>query len=50
MSVNEQMIGTLPLLSHMKTQSISPENYTGEKGKGGCVSWRKGLRAMLHEI
>jgi hypothetical protein len=28
-------MGTLSRLSHMKTRSISPENYTGEKGKGG---------------
>jgi len=28
-------MGNLPLLSKAKTRSISPENFTGEKGKGG---------------
>ncbi len=28
-------LGNLPLLSDAKTRSISPENFTGEKGKGG---------------
>lgn len=28
-------IGNLPLLSKALTRSISPENFTGEKGKGG---------------
>ena len=28
-------MGNLPLLSKAKTRSISPENLTGEKGKGG---------------
>jgi len=28
-------IGNLPLLSKAETRSISPENFTGEKGKGG---------------
>lgn len=37
------MIGTLPLLSHMKTRSISPENYTGEKGKGGMCKLEEGF-------
>ena len=28
-------LGNLTKLSHAKTRSISPENFTGEKGKGG---------------
>ncbi len=28
-------LGNLAKLSHAKTRSISPENFTGEKGKGG---------------
>ncbi|HEX9973306.1 MAG TPA: DUF2961 domain-containing protein, partial [bacterium] len=28
-------MGNLPTLSKAKTRSISPENFTGEKGKGG---------------
>ncbi|MFN3465464.1 MAG: glycoside hydrolase family 172 protein [Terricaulis sp.] len=28
-------LGTLSRLSHAQTRSISPENFTGEKGKGG---------------
>ena len=28
-------LGNLPLLSNAKTRSISPENFTGEKGKAG---------------
>jgi hypothetical protein len=28
-------LGNLPRLSHAKTRSVSPENPTGEKGKGG---------------
>jgi hypothetical protein len=30
-------MGSLPRLSHAKTRSISPENFTGEKGKGGMA-------------
>src|SRR3569832_3036014 len=29
--------GNLSRLSHAKTRSISPENFTGEKGKGGMA-------------
>jgi len=31
-------LGNLSRLSNAKTRSISPENYTGEKGKGGMAS------------
>lgn len=31
-------MGMLPLLSSAKTCSISPENFTGEKGKGGMAT------------
>jgi hypothetical protein len=31
-------LGTLSLLSHAKSRSISPENFTGEKGKGGMAT------------
>ena len=30
-------MGNLPRLSDAKTRSISPENFTGEKGKGGMA-------------
>lgn len=30
-------MGNLPRLSNAKTRSISPENFTGEKGKGGIA-------------
>ena len=30
-------MGSLSKLSHAKTRSISPENFTGEKGKGGMA-------------
>ena len=28
-------LGSLPRFSRAQTRSISPENFTGEKGKGG---------------
>lgn len=31
-------LGNLSLLSHAKTRSLSPENFTGEKGKGGMAT------------
>ena len=31
-------LGNLSLLSHAKTRSISPENFTGEKGGGGMAT------------
>jgi hypothetical protein len=31
-------MGNLPRLSKAKTRSISPENFTGEKGKGGMAT------------
>jgi len=30
-------LGNLPLLSHAQSRSISPENFTGEKGKAGMA-------------
>lgn len=30
-------MGNLYRLSNAKTRSISPENFTGEKGKGGMA-------------
>ena len=30
-------MGNLYRLSNAKTRSISPENFTGEKGKGGML-------------
>jgi hypothetical protein len=35
-------LGNLPRLSNAKTRSISPENLTGEKGKGGMAKVGKG--------
>jgi len=38
-------MGNLSRLSHAKTRSMSPENLTGEKGKGGMATVGTGARA-----
>jgi hypothetical protein len=38
-------LGNLPRLSHAKTRSISPESFTGEKGKAGMATEGTGARA-----
>ena len=38
-------VGNLSRLSHAKTRSISPENFTGEKGKGGMATEGTGAKA-----
>ena len=38
-------LGNLSRLSHAKTRSISPENFTGEKGKAGMATEGTGARA-----
>jgi hypothetical protein len=38
-------MGNLSLLSHAQTRSISPENFTGEKGKGGMATEGRGADA-----
>jgi hypothetical protein len=38
-------MGTLSTLSRAKTRSISPENFTGEKGKGGMATEGTGSKA-----
>ncbi len=38
-------LGSLPRLSDAETRSISPENFTGEKGKGGMATEGTGQRA-----
>ncbi len=38
-------LGNLPMLSDAQTRSISPENFTGEKGKGGMATEGTGARA-----
>jgi len=38
-------LGTLPMLSKARTRSISPENFTGEKGKGGMATEGTGAHA-----
>jgi hypothetical protein len=38
-------LGNLPRLSHAKSRSISPENFTGEKGKGGMATDGTGAHA-----
>jgi len=35
-------LGNLPRLSNARTRSISPENFTGEKGKGGMADIPEG--------
>jgi Protein of unknown function (DUF2961) len=37
-------LGNLSLLSNAQTRSISPENFTGEKGKGGMATEGTGAR------
>ena len=36
-------MGNLWRLSDAKTRSVSPENFTGEKGKGGMCPLEEGL-------
>ena len=38
-------LSNLPRLSDARTRSISPENFTGEKGKGGMATEGTGARA-----
>lgn len=38
-------VGDLPRLSKAKTRSISPENFTGEKGRGGMAKEGTGAHA-----
>jgi hypothetical protein len=38
-------MGTLSRLSHAKSRSISPENFTGEKGKAGMATDGTGAKA-----
>jgi len=38
-------LGNLPRLSNAKTRSVSPENFTGEKGKGGMATGGTGANA-----
>ena len=38
-------LGNLSRLSNAKTRSISPENFTGEKGKGGMATEGTGAPA-----
>ena len=38
-------MGNLYRLSNAKTHSISPENFTGEKGKGGMATLEEGSAA-----
>ncbi|MCA1761186.1 MAG: hypothetical protein LC658_15565, partial [Bacteroidales bacterium] len=38
-------MGNLYRLSNAETRSISPENFTGEKGKGGMATLEEGSAA-----
>ena len=38
-------MASLPRLSNARTRSVSPENFTGEKGKGGMATEGTGARA-----
>src|SRR5699024_12103116 len=40
----DMSLGTLSKLSNAKTRSISPENFSGEKGKGGMADPSQGER------
>ena len=44
-AVLSSSLDTLPLLSNAQTRSISPENFTGEKGKGGMATEGTGKNA-----
>ena len=37
--------GNLPRLSYAKSRSISPENFTGDKGRGGMAAAGTGSEA-----
>jgi len=41
----QMCLANLPRLSYAKSRSISPENFTGEKGKGGMATEGTGARA-----
>jgi len=41
----EMNMGSLPRLSYAKTRSISPENFTGEKGRGAMATEGTGANA-----
>jgi len=41
----DMSLGNLARLSHAQTRSISPENFTGEKGKGGMATEGTGANA-----
>ena len=41
----EMGLGNLARLSSAQTRSVSPENFTGEKGKGGMATEGTGARA-----
>ena len=41
----EMGLGNLARLSYAETRSVSPENFTGEKGKGGMATEGTGARA-----
>ena len=41
----EMSLSTLPLLSDAQTRSLSPENFTGEKGRGGMATEGTGANA-----
>ena len=41
----DMSIANLARLSHAQTRSISPENFTGEKGKGGMATEGTGAKA-----
>lgn len=43
----EMNLGNLYRLSNAKTRSISPENFMGEKGKGGMATLEEGSAAYV---
>src|SRR5574341_1721125 len=40
-------LGNLACLSKAQTRSISPENFTGEKGKGGAATQGMGAKCAI---
>lgn len=41
-SLNSSHVGNIHMISNAESRSISPENYTGEKGKGGMADIENG--------
>ena len=45
----ESSMANLFMLTDAKTRSISPENFTGEKGKGGMATLEKRVQQRMQQ-